>query len=358
MGNEEVLLKLVSGKKIILATHWDADGVSSGAMVYHLIKNQAKQIKFISKGEIFLITPKDIEHLGDYDYVICIDIKPSLRLEHEKVIYFDHHPNKSISENFKMTIHDHSYQSTSILLYEKLLDYKKHPLYIFLALLGYFGDGGDLKNIPSEEKIIAHELIPEYLRILRAYGREYTVLQSLVSSLNVGKRMDWSGEVCLELLMSIEHPEMFCIVPQYEKILRYKNILKGLYNKPVGIQTSGTIDYVLIDCEQNIQGVLCARYMKQNPILVINKRKGWYVGSMRIPDNHFLDAGIILSHISENIPTFDGGGHEKAGGFRFKEEDIMNVLSYLTSIDNKKMEEIMNTCNKKDNSEKEICVYD
>lgn len=357
MDNKEVLLGLIKDKKVILATHWDADGVSSGAMVYHLIKNHTKSIKFVSKGEVFLITPNDLEHLGEYDYVLCVDIKPSLRLLHEKVIYLDHHPNDTISKDFKMVIHDDSYQSTSILLYEKLLNFERHPLSVFLALLGFFGDGGDLQNLDAETKIIADNLISDYMKKIRSYdGGYYTVIESLVSSLNVGKRMDWSGDVCLELLMNIEHPQMFCVVPQYERILKYKQQLKNLYNKPVALQSGGLIDYIVIECEQNIQGVLCARYMKKKPIFVINKRKGWYLGSLRIPDSFFLDAGVLLSHISSKISTFDGGGHEKAGGFRFKEEDIMAVLSFFNSLDENQIDEIMKTGLK--NTKEEVCVYD
>jgi hypothetical protein len=374
-NSKEVLLKLVEGKRIILATHWDADGVSSGAMVYHIIKNHAKEIKFISKGEVFLITPKDVEYLGEYDYVICVDIKPSLRLPHEKVIYFDHHPNESVQKDFALTIYDHEYQSCSLLLYEKLLNFERHPLSIFLTLLGYFGDQGDLDNMSPEIRVLADDLIPDYMHIQKGYGgKSYTVIESLVSSLNVGKRMDWAGNICLELLMNIEHPEMFCLVPQYETVLKYKNHLKNLYNKPVALQSTPHMDYIVIDCPQNIQGVLCARHMKKKPIFVINKRKGWYVGSMRVPDNHFIDAGILLSYISQKVSTFDGGGHKCAGGFRFKEEHIMNFLSFISTLDGEELYNVMNKINldkannvddnakesnKEINSkEKEVCVYD
>ncbi|MFA6089646.1 MAG: DHHA1 domain-containing protein [Candidatus Woesearchaeota archaeon] len=358
MNYKEVLLELVKDKKIILATHWDADGVSSGAMVYHLIKNHIKEINTISKGEVFLITPKDIEKFEDYDYVICVDIKPSLRLPHEKVIYFDHHPNDNVN-NFKLTIYDHSYQSTSLLLYEKLLQNDKHPLYIFLALLGYFGDQGELSDLPTEIKILADEMIPEYMRLLKSYGGGYyTVLESLVSSLNVGKRMDWSGDICLELLMAIEHPEMFCVVPQYETILRYKQHLKNLYNRPISINSSGHLDFVVIECPQNIQGVLCARYLKKNPILIMNKRNGWYVGSMRVPDEHKLDAGILLEHLSDKIKTFDGGGHTKAGGFRFKESEIDSVLEFISQLTEKELVEIANSPHKEKCVQENVIVYD
>ena len=52
---KEKLLKLVEGKDVFLATHWDADGITSGSMIYHLIKGKSKRVRTISKGEVFLI---------------------------------------------------------------------------------------------------------------------------------------------------------------------------------------------------------------------------------------------------------------------------------------------------------------
>lgn len=338
MSVKDEFLDLVRGKKVILATHWDADGVSSGALVNHLIKDEVAQIKTISKGEVFLITPDDIADLGEYDYVICTDIKPSLRLPHEKVIYFDHHPNEN-HDMFKLTIFDDTYQSCSLLIYDKLMEFEQSPIAVFCAMLGFFGDGGKIENLPTEVLVIANDLIPEYLEERQSYYNKstYMVIQSMVSSLNVGKRKDWSGKVCLDFLMNVEHPKMFSVIPEYDKIKKYKEELRVLYNQPVDIKKYNNVDLVMLESPYNIQGVICARHMTHDPIMSINKRGDWHVGSMRVPDAHDLDAGVFLEHISDNIKTFEGGGHEKAGGFRFKPEELDEVLDFISGIDHREM---------------------
>ena len=82
MKKRDVLINLVKGKDVFLATHWDADGVCSGAIIYHLIKKYAKTISTVSKGELFLVTKEDVK--GEPDVIICTDIHPSAELDPKK----------------------------------------------------------------------------------------------------------------------------------------------------------------------------------------------------------------------------------------------------------------------------------
>ena len=60
MNKKQKLISLVKDKKVMIATHWDADGVTSGALLYHIIKGHAKEIHTISKGEVFRIRKEDV----------------------------------------------------------------------------------------------------------------------------------------------------------------------------------------------------------------------------------------------------------------------------------------------------------
>ena len=97
--NLRKILELTKGKEVFIATHYDADGITSGAIIYHLIKNNASKINTTSKGLVFRIEPEDIS--GNPDVIICTDIKPSQNLDPKKVIYIDHHPMQPNSHILK-----------------------------------------------------------------------------------------------------------------------------------------------------------------------------------------------------------------------------------------------------------------
>ena len=66
------LVDHVKGKHLHIATHWDCDGVTSGAILYHLLKPHAGKITTISKGDVFQIFNKDCP--AEADVIICSDI--------------------------------------------------------------------------------------------------------------------------------------------------------------------------------------------------------------------------------------------------------------------------------------------
>ena len=114
---QEKIIELVKDKRVKLCCHWDADGVTSGALIYHLIKSHAKGISTLSKGMEFEVKPEDV---GDAEVVICADIPPSKAILSKQVIYIDHHPSE-ISEQCTLAVHDDKSQSCSILIYDKIL---------------------------------------------------------------------------------------------------------------------------------------------------------------------------------------------------------------------------------------------
>ncbi|MEM2032509.1 MAG: hypothetical protein QW210_04225, partial [Candidatus Woesearchaeota archaeon] len=77
-------IETVKNKNVFIATHWDADGVSSGAIIYHFIKRYSNITGLLSKGVVFRINDEDLN--DNYDLVIVSDIMPG-DLDKNKVIY-------------------------------------------------------------------------------------------------------------------------------------------------------------------------------------------------------------------------------------------------------------------------------
>ena len=338
MNKRDILIRHIRGKKVFLGTHWDADGVCSGALIYHLIKDHAKEVQTASKGELFLIQKEDIK--GNPDIIICTDIHPSAELDPKKVIYIDHHPAEG-NEEYLMAIHDEKTQSCTLLIWHELLQGIKDPYMIFLTLIGYFGDKGNREEIPLDLQILANDL----LKVKTAFGEHnlmerkqsfyeegyYYEIERYVSSLNSGKRMDWTGDVPLELLKCIDNfkPFIYNYHPIAQQLKEYRFLLRELYSTKIKIKDAGEIQYALINSDKNIQGVLCAKNMKDKPLMVINRRNGKAIASMRVPDNLDFDAGKFLESFNQQIPSFTGGGHEKAAGLTLDYKDLDLFLSML-----------------------------
>jgi hypothetical protein len=333
------LLGLIDGKRVFIGTHWDADGIASGALVYHLIKDKAKSVKTISKGDVFVIEKKDVPK--GTDIVICTDIHASDDIE-QPIIYIDHHPagedefEFTVDESkikYAMKIHDDKAQSCTLVLWKNFLQNTDNPYYIFLTLIGYFGDNGSHLTLPADLELKALDAFPELMEQKKSYydSGSYLEIQKYVSALNTGKRMHWSGQVPLELLKSIESPYPFIYSqhPLAIELQKYKIDLRQYYEMAVDKIDAGKIEYALIVCDKNIQGVLCQKHSNSKPLLIMNVHKDKIYGSMRVPEDSDFDAGSFLGQFNSKIPGFVGGGHEKAAGLTFSKEHLDMFLEML-----------------------------
>ncbi len=334
MELKEKLLSIVRGKKVQICTHWDADGISSAAIIYHLIREDAKSIITKTKGIPFLIDPDDIDK--DVEVVICTDIHPSTDIfkmpQEPKIIYIDHHPCANI-EKFTLTIHDEDCQSTSLLIYEKILKGTRNPYFLFLTLIGYFGDCGDRDAIPEDLLKAARDVIPNMMveHDSLYHKGTYFEIEKYVPSLNTGKRRNWSGDLPLEMLKGMDSHEPFvkCMHPIAVQLRQYRQELRQAYNMPVEIETTGDIDYIIIENPKNVQGVLAARHIKDKPIMVINLLEKEAIGSMRAPENLDFDVGEFLNNFSGKIEGYLGGGHKVAGGFTMSKKDLEEFMKLV-----------------------------
>ena len=321
------LRNIVKDRIVQIVSHWDTDGITSAALVYHLIRDYAKKIYTKTKGKPFLVEEEDINE--DAELLVAIDIIPSNKIKKE-IIYIDHHPS---NVSCKLKIHDENAKSASLLIYEKILEkeQKENPYFIFLTILGFVGDNGKINDLPIELKELANEKIPDLMKIRKLNGREFYEIERFAPLLNSGKRHNWSGDIPLELLKCINSHEPLTVGyhPLAVHLYNYKDVLKHYYFSQVDLVTVGFLDYAIISCDKNIQGVLAARYMKERPIMVMNKYNGEIIGSLRVPENFDFDAGEFLSRFRDKIPNFVGGGHEKAGGFSFDSKYLELFLLLL-----------------------------
>jgi hypothetical protein len=332
-------LDTIKGKKVFLATHWDCDGVTSGAILYHLIKDKCDITGTNSKGMVFRIDEKDIK--SEYDVILVSDIHPG-NLDKSKVIYFDHHPNEN---DYLLKIHNDTTQSCSLLIWQKIIfplikekqitNKSEIKYYIFLTLLGFFGDGGKEDDIPIELYILAKEMIPDLMTTECSWGREYIKISKYVSLLNIGKRNFWNGNMPLELLKSTTDIEeiIYNTTPIGQKLSEIRKELGKLYSKNIDILKLNNIDMALIESDKNIQGVLCARHMSQKPILVLNRYNNYIIGSMRVPDHIDFNAGEFLNTLSSELNVLEGGGHEKAAGITIDKNDLSDFINALKKKD-------------------------
>ena len=313
----------------MLCCHWDADGVTSGAMIYHLIRDIVGSVSTISKGKRFVIEKEDID--DDCDVVICVDIQPGDIFD-KKIVYIDHHPADFL-DKCDYVLHDDQRQSCSLLIYQDLIEDKSNPYFIFLALLGYFGDQGKRDNIPKELYVNAMNFIPDLMVKRNSYFGDgyYLEIEKYVSAMNVGKRMHWGGDIPLELLKCIDCPEPFIYNthPIAQQLQEYKKVLRVHYDQNYEMNEVNGIHVVVLQSDKNIQGVIAARQMKDKPILVLNQLDGEMIGSMRVPDDLSFDAGKFLDSFNGKVDSYIGGGHEKAGGFTVELKEFKNFMSLL-----------------------------
>ncbi|MDD4877910.1 MAG: DHHA1 domain-containing protein [Candidatus Nanoarchaeia archaeon] len=326
------LIEVCRDKKVRICSHWDVDGVCSAALIYHLILPHAKRIRTKTKGIPFLITSEDID--DEAEVIICTDIQPSEEIcgKGRIIAYIDHHPIEDTS-CFDIIIHDPSERSTTTLIYKKLMNNSKDPYVLFLTLAGYFGDGGKNTEIPEPLLSNAKEAIPDMMQEQESHFKEgkYLEIERHVSALNAGKRHNWSGDIPLEMLKSIDNYEPFTNIthPLAVQLQQYKAMLKQDYSKNPEVKQVGKVDCAIITEPRNIQGVLAARLIKERPIMIMNIHGDIIIGSLRVPDSLDFDAGKFLEQFNSEMKTFMGGGHEKAAGFTLSKDELELFIELL-----------------------------
>lgn len=323
--NQQKINKFVKNKVVTIAAHFDCDGSCSAALVYHTIKNWAKKIHLITKGVPFEITPEYIPK--DTEAIICVDIKPSKKLNPSKIFYIDHHPNPDYW-HCKHSIHDENTKSCSELIFKELINNTDNPYLVFLSLLGYFGDGGKTEDIDPELLVKAKQFIP---KMLEKHNGSYLEIQKYVSKLNIGMRMLWNADFILKMLCETSSLQDFLSQrhPAHKRIARLKEELKSFKELGLDIKHGKKIDYAIISCPANVQGMLVAQNLKGKPLIVINTHNDMAIGSLRTPSHIDFDAGQYLQSLTTEIPGLVAGGHKKAAGLSLPEQNLSEFITLI-----------------------------
>ena len=328
--NIENLKKFVKNKVVTIAGHYDCDGLTSAALIYHTIKAWARKVNLVSKGIPYEVTPEDIP--GETEKIICLDIKPSKKLNPSKIFYVDHHLNPDYWQ-VKHAIYDENAQSCADLIFQEFLPDTKDPYTVFLSLLGYFGDCGKKEDIPQRLLDKARELIPEMLKenVNQSDNSKYLEIQKYVSGINIGKRMLWDANFILKMLCETENLDDFLGQkhPSHERINQLKKELKRFKKHKLTPKHGNQIDFSVIKSEHNLQGLLASSNLDNRPLLVLNNKDGTMIGSLRVPNQLNFDANQYIQGLKEKMKDITGGGHEKATGISFPAPKLQEFIMLL-----------------------------
>ena len=187
-------------------------------------------------------------------------------------------------------------------------------------------------KIPAYLEAPALEKFPELMKHNPSRdGGTYLEIERYVSLINTGKRLHWSGQVPMTLFTTIDSymPFISNSHPLARELQNYRKMLQQFYNMPLDLTDLGHIQYAMINCTANVQGVLCARYMHKKPIIVFNEYNNSIIASMRVPDELDFDAGAYLASFKSKIQGMVGGGHGKAGGATFPKDQLPIFLELL-----------------------------
>ena len=335
--NYDFLKKAVENKTVAIGCHYDADGVSSGALLFNLVKKMSpKEILITSSDENFFISKNQFEK--EADLYIITDINPGKDIEPEKLIYIDHHPLETYSEEKSKRIlknyTDESVQSASLLIFKtfllhKINDIKRYELETFFTLTGYIGDmGNPLEDLDSKLFEAFSESFPEFFKLREFNGNISINLERFRSMFNLGKRFGWDGNLILDDLINLRsYNEINHFFSDEDKYKIIKEELKLLYSQDHKTFEKGKIAYALLDIDDyyNITGVISSKLANktEKPSIAIQKRKNIFKGSMRSNGNFNCNKFV------QNCDLISGAGHEQAAGFEVEKEKLDKFLEYL-----------------------------
>lgn len=323
----EQFSKIDKDDNILILTHVDSDGVSSGAVLYKILKeNDYKNIKIIypGKGEngfseniigkIKLVKP-DILFLMDLgSYPVKFNNK-------KKIIIIDHHKPEGIPENGILftSFPPPPYISTSYLTYLLLKGYKFNPK-DYLGLIGEVGDYGFEVDAPY------------FKEILKKYKKmEISLVSSLVNSARRVKEFDINTS--LKYLIESEKFEDLLIESDYKKkFLHYREIIKKDIDKwkktkPKFVKNIAIIE---IDSENLIHPIIAQIWRNiLDKYIVICANSGYIKNkisfSMRTSLNISL-LSFLRRYLKPSIEEDLGFGHERATG------GIISVYKWINLI--------------------------
>jgi len=331
--NFDNLKKKCKNKIVAIGCHYDADGVSSGALLFNLLKKfETNEILTISSDEKFIISKNQFKK--DADIYIITDINPAEDIPAEKLIYLDHHPLQTeLDGEIMWNLSDESSTSASILIFKSFLLWTLEDLYdyemeTFFMLTGYTGDMGDaINNLDTNLYDSIQNYFPYLLKYSEFNGKISLYIEKFRSYFNLGKRSGWNGNLILDdLKRFFNYKSLENYFFNDDKYVIIKEELKELYSKKYDLIETENIVFTQVDVNEhyNIVGVIASRINNdtKKTAIAIQEKNGVFKGSMRSTDidcNEFInDCGLIT-----------GAGHQDAAGFEIEREKIKDLIDYI-----------------------------
>ena len=350
-------------ERIMVYGDYDADGVSSTALLYLYLRDRGADVQYYIPDRITegygmnLDAVREIKE-RDVDLIITVDNGISAILEAEKIkalgmelVITDHHRPGDIlpdavavvdpyREDYEGSFNEWAGVGVAFKLVEALSDGDEEVVNEYADLVS-IGTIGDVVPLISENRAFVKCGI-EKINASHRYGiaalREVTgmlthdmtssnVAFTIVPRINAAGRMG-SADRAIKLLISDNKEEAKILAEEVNEanILRQQTELKIIAEAEAKIEKSVDMVYdrVLVvdgkDWHSGVIGIVAARLTEKyaRPCLVIGVSDGIGKGSGRSIEGFSLfDA---LSHVSDCLDHF--GGHTLAAGFTVEEDKI------------------------------------
>lgn len=253
----EVVLKAVKeGKRIHIFCDCDADGVSSGAIIYNYLKVFTTHITWsINKGKKHGLKFQDLKsYVGQYDLVIVVD-SSSTQIEEQKflkdngidVVILDHHPVQQTKFATIVNCTNGGYKnpflsgSAVAFKFVKYLDLLQNTqladLFWDLAVVGLIGDGMPVGEDNTENRYICSKGFEKVnniglKKVIGNYSFNGTSISYSVAPLvNAAQRLSQNG-LAFELFIEDDEDNCRKIIRKLKELKEIQDIEKEyLVNK-------------------------------------------------------------------------------------------------------------------------------
>lgn len=301
--------------RIIILTHVDSDGVSSGVLLYKVLTDKDyKNIDIIypKKGENgYSERIKNLINSSKPDFLFFMDLGSyPLNFDNiRKIILIDHHKPEGIPNNGVLlsSFPPPPYISTSYLAYLLLKEINYNPK-DYLGLIGEVGDYGLEVDAPYFK-----ELIKKYKK------KNISLVSSLINSARRVKEFDI--KTSLKYLINSENFEDLLIDSEYmKKLLYYKDVIKEDVDKWKRTKPKFIKNIAIIEINSpNLIHPIIAQIWRNvlEKYIIICANFGYLKDKVSFSIRTNLDISLLSflrKYLKPSIEEDLGFGHERATG--------------------------------------------
>lgn len=312
----DFLKQIKSTDRVVLAYHNDVDGVSSAALMMHVLEKMGKKVYRTVVFQSVEWKEKLEGLIGKSDKIIILDISSDLIDEkiigkEKRMLVIDHHPGKKLDSKNIVFINPRLenkkiYQPVSYIIYKmfpKILSDRK-----WVAKIGTVGDYGisdckDLIRIKNEENIWRTK-----------YGRASMVMNGSVAVSGPEKTLKW--------LLNSSSMEKFLknkkIIGSFKSFEDEMKRVEMVYKKNRDVFGNIVVS-VIISKYKRIGSTLATKLGTKHPhkiFFIFEKTDGKYRVHGRCGSCEGVDIGNIFRKLGV------GGGHERSGAATISEIDF------------------------------------